>query len=110
MSTESQPPEFLYGFKHCPHKVAHGNSCGVYHSGLGSGNRSTCACPPGLVKLNREVRDLFPKHLCPACEKEYFRLHPGIAARLTPRWILERKSKGKGKGKAIGSGGAYERL
>ncbi|KAF7900356.1 uncharacterized protein EAF01_007658 [Botrytis porri] len=58
MSTESPPPEspptdplpseFLYGFKYCPHKIAHGNTCGIYHSGLGSGNRSTCACPPGL--------------------------------------------------------------
>ncbi|CCD46259.1 predicted protein [Botrytis cinerea T4] len=104
MSTESPPTKFLYGFKYCPHKIAHTNSCGIYHSGLGSGNRSSCPCPPGLVKLNREVRDFFPKHLCPDCEREYRRLHPGICARLTPRWILERKGKGKGRGSG------YERL
>ncbi|QSZ33703.1 hypothetical protein DSL72_005274 [Monilinia vaccinii-corymbosi] len=96
-SSESSPTLFLYGFKHCPHLVAHGPTCGLYHSGLGAGNRTTCACPPGLVELKRGVRDLFPKHLCPACEKEHRRIHPGIGARLTPRWILERRGKGKGK-------------
>lgn len=96
MTSQTSSTEHLYGFKHCPHKVAYSNSCGIYHSGLGAGSRTTCACPPRLVELNRGIQDMFPKDLCPKCEKEYRRIHPGLGARLTPRWILERKMKGKG--------------
>ncbi|KAF7872435.1 hypothetical protein EAF04_003356 [Stromatinia cepivora] len=95
MSTDSSSREFLYRFKCCPHKVAHSKGYGIYHSGPGAGNETSCPCPTGLVELNRGIKDISPKHLCPECEKTYRRLHPGIGARLTPRWILERRGKGK---------------
>lgn len=64
--------------------------------------------------MNGAVRDMFPKHLCPACEREYREIHPGFKARFTPRWILERKTKEKGKenikGKGVGSNEGEERV